>query len=81
MVDREEFINIAQNLDGSYTDYGRCVYSIAYNHNLLNEVFNYMTNKAKNTDDLDLFLFNHVYNPMPFCIVDDITEYQRGKDY
>ena len=66
-ISKEKFIKTADSLDGSHEDYGLGYYIIAKKFNFLEDVYNYMTTKAKDAYDLDdefyrLFI---KYNPNP----------------
>ena len=74
MIDRTKFINTADALTGSYEDYGRCVYSISYQNNILDEVYDFMTNNAKDVNDLDWHVYKLLGEPEPYVVVDNIEE-------
>ena len=50
-------------------------------NNILEEVNDYMVNYPKNVNNLDWHVYDPQGRPEPYIVVDDITEYQREKDY
>ena len=77
MTTQNEFIAKADSLEGAYTDYGRCLYQMALQNNLLDDVYNYMANKAKDVNELDWYVYDLMGRPKPqLVIIDDDT----GKD-
>ena len=69
-IDKESFISTAMNLDGSYYDYGRCLYSMSLQNNILEQVNDYMINYAKDVNDLDWFVYDLLGRPEPYIVVD-----------
>ena len=53
MISKQKFIGLAQSLDGSYYDYGRCLYIIAHANGLDEEIFNYMVETATSVNEVD----------------------------
>ena len=75
IVDKELFINAAQSLEGSYDDYGLCLYTIAKQSGVVNDVYEYMTTQAKNSDDLDEAFYEFLGRPNPqITIIDKLPE-------
>lgn len=73
IINKEAFIKAAQNLQGSYQDYGLCLYSLAKQHGILNDTYQFMTTKAKNSDELDEEFYKLLGEPNPqVVIVDDL---------
>ena len=69
MIDKNDFVQKAQSLPNSYKDYGCCVYSIAYKNNIIAEVYDYIQNKAKSVDDLDMYMYKLLGNPQPYTVI------------
>ena len=70
-VNKEAFIKAAQNLEGSYEDYGLCLYSLAKHNGILNETYQFMTTKAKNSDELDEEFYKLLGEPNPQVVIVD----------
>ena len=71
MVNKQKFIGLAQSLDGSYYDYGRCLYIITHANGLDEEIFNYMVNVANDVSEVDRKVYELLGEPEPLKIVPD----------
>ena len=72
MVNKQKFIGLAQSLDGSYYDYGRCLYIITHANGLDEEIFNYMVNVANDVSEVDRKVYELLGEPEPLKIVPDV---------
>ena len=72
-VDKEKFINAAQNLAGAYEDYGLGYYTIAEHAGILEEVNEYLMTQAKDSYDFDDEFYKLFIkaNPNPQVIILD----------
>ena len=74
MTTKDEFIARADSLKGAYIDYGRCLYQMALQNDLLDDVYNYMIDKAKDVNELDWYVYDLMGKPKPqLVIIDDET--------
>ena len=79
MVSKQKFIDLAQNLDGSYYDYGRCLYIIAHANGLDEEIFDYMVNVANDVNEVDKKVYELLSKPDPLSIVPDACQANRHR--
>lgn len=78
MISKQEFIDFAQNLDGAYYDYGRCLYVIAHANGIDEQVFHFMEKEANNVNEVDKKVYELLGKPDPLPIVtDDYPEHKR----
>ena len=71
MANKQKFICVAQSLDGSYYDYGRCLYIITHANGIDDEVFDYMVNIACDVNEVDRKVYELLGKPDPLPIVPD----------
>ena len=69
MIDKEQFIDKVLSLEGSYFDYGRCLYLMAKQNGILDEVADFAFHKAKSSYDLDEKVYELMGHPDPLPIV------------
>ena len=74
IIKKNKFISLAMALEGSYFDYGRCLYAMATQNNILDEVYDYMINHAKDVNDLDWHVYKLLGEPEPYVVVDNNEE-------
>ena len=76
MVNKEKFITKAYELDGSYVNYGDCLYSCCKDEGILEETYDYMVNQAKDVNDVDEKVYVLMGSPKPDLIIvnEDGTE-------
>ena len=66
-ISKDEFINIAENIENAHRDYAICIYVLSNKYNFYDEMCEYLTTQAKNFDDLDDKFYSLFmgYNPNP----------------
>ena len=67
-VSKAEFVKKAQNLQGSYFDYGCTLYMMSKQCGILEEVATYLFNSAKRSFDLDEKVYELMGNPEPLTV-------------
>ena len=67
-ISRTDFIDKAQNLQGSYFDYGRTLYVMSKQCGILEEVATYLFNSAKSSFDLDEKVYELMGKPEPLPV-------------
>ena len=69
MVNKKDFIDKVQSLEGSYFDYGRCLFLMVKQNGILDEVADFAFNYAKSSYDLDEKVYELMGCPDPIPIV------------